>query len=110
MESYVYFLTDDHGHIKIGKSNDIYSRICELQTGNPYKLRLLFSLKMKDETMAFNLEQKLHKLFRKSQLEGEWFEEEEILKFLENDYCEVDGFSFYGRGIILPRYINKKSQ
>ena len=101
MMSYVYFFTDDHGHIKIGKANDVYLRLCELQTGNPYKLRILLSVQMKNETSAYQLEQALHKRFYLDRMEGEWFHEENILQMLSEDVCTVDNFSFRGRGLSL---------
>lgn len=96
--SYVYFLTDDHGHIKIGKTNDMLTRMKELQTGNPYKLRILLTVGMRNEQEAFELEQTLHKEFRKARMEGEWFHAEPIVEFLSQDKIEVKNFTFFGRG------------
>lgn len=40
-EGFCYFITNDHGHIKIGSSKSPKRRLRSLQTGNPRKLRLL---------------------------------------------------------------------
>lgn len=96
--SYVYFITDDHGHIKIGKANDVWFRLKELQTGNPYKLRILLTIGMRSEYEAFDLEQRLHEKFRTSRMEGEWFHEHDIIQFLSDVEVEVDHYRFLGRG------------
>lgn len=101
MSSYVYFFTDDHGHIKIGKANNVYFRLCELQTGNPYKLRILLSVQLPSEEHAYQLEQALHRQFQKDRMEGEWFHDENILELLSDDICLVGNYSFPGRGFHL---------
>lgn len=97
-DSYVYFLTDDHGHVKIGKSNDMTQRLKELQTGNPYKLRILLTIGMNSETEAFMLEEELHRKFAKARLEGEWFKAEPVAEFLAQDVININHFTFCGRG------------
>lgn len=99
MGSYVYFITDDHGHVKIGKANDVAVRMFELQTGNPYKLRILLSIPLPSEKEAFRLEQLLHQKFARERMEGEWFNAESVLKFLSQDTCEIAEYSFLGRGL-----------
>lgn len=85
MTSYVYFITDDHNHIKIGKANNVWERLCELQTGNPYKLRILLTIELPHEDAAFTVEQYLHHKFEKDRMEGEWFQDINILKDLQRD-------------------------
>lgn len=96
MFSYVYFITDSHGHIKIGKADDTYKRLNELQTGNPYKLSILLTVMMTSVNDAFSLEQELHKLFKDYQLEGEWFEEEPVLNVIDTDIVKLNKFQFGG--------------
>lgn len=78
---YVYFIrSGKKGDIKIGKSNNPEKRMAELQTGNPKKLRLIASIHCKSEQEAFSLEKKIHQLFRKRRLHGEWFHKNIHLK------------------------------
>jgi hypothetical protein len=65
----VYVLTDGF-YYKIGVANNVENRILTLQTGNPHKIKEVFSFSIEN---ALNVELKLHKKFSKKQLEGEWF-------------------------------------
>ena len=96
MHSYVYFITDNHGHIKIGKTDDTYKRLKELQTGNPYKLSILLTIMMTSVNDAFSLEQELHQLFKDYRLEGEWFEAEPVFKVIDTDIVKLNKFQFGG--------------
>ena len=76
MRSYVYFVTDGTGSIKIGKANDILSRIPELQTGNPHCLELVRHIECRDESSSQRLEQILHARFEYLRIkthDSEWF-------------------------------------
>lgn len=72
---FVYFIKccDKRGYIKIGTAKNVKDRIATLQTGNPYKLEILAIMKFTDKRKAYNAEQKLHKIFRKYNVSGEWF-------------------------------------
>lgn len=94
--SYVYFITDNHGHIKIGKANDMMARMKELQTGNPYKLSPVLSLWMESEEKAFHLENALHKHLRNFQMEGEWFRAAPVMQLLDQEVVTVGQFKFGG--------------
>ena len=94
--SYVYFITDGHGHIKIGKADDTYQRIKELQTGNPYKLTFLLTVFMNSISDAFELEQKLHAKFAKYRMEGEWFEAGPVLELIDDETVSIGRFTFGG--------------
>jgi hypothetical protein len=65
----VYFVqAGDGGPIKIGLTDDVRARMAQLQTGNPFKLKLLgfFIGSVHDERA-------LHTRFARWRLEGEWF-------------------------------------
>ena len=94
--SYVYFITDGHGHIKIGKADDTYKRIKELQTGNPYKLSFLLTVMLGSVAEAFELEQRLHSKFSRYQLEGEWFEADPVMEFIDVPVVKIGKFNFGG--------------
>ena len=94
--SYVYFITDGNGHIKIGKADDVMERVAELQTGNPYKLSVILNVIMPTKTKAFNLERELHDKFKRFRLEGEWFMEEPVLDLIDTETVEIGDFKFGG--------------
>ncbi len=68
--SVVYFIQmGEGGPIKIGRTaTSVETRIAELQTGNPYKLRAIAAIRA--EIM---LEQQFHSYFDEYRMEGEWF-------------------------------------
>lgn len=96
MFSSVYFITDNHGHIKIGKADNAYNRLKELQVGNPYKLKVLLSIMMNSQNQAYKLETALHKYFKNYKLEGEWFEEAPVLDLINTEIVQIDRFKFGG--------------
>ncbi len=76
----IYFIQqNDNGPIKIGyTNNDIASRLYELQSANPVKLKILGSFPggPKDE-------KEIHKKFKKYKLLGEWFSpDEELIEYI----------------------------
>lgn len=69
----LYILScDDKKYLKIGvcKEENIYTRIKNLQTGNPHKINLEFVEYRPNATKA---EKYLHNCFQDYQTEGEWF-------------------------------------
>jgi hypothetical protein len=74
MKSYVYLILDQQSRaVKIGKSNDINSRMIELQTGNPNELKLIRYIECSTEEQAIYLENTLHIKYKDLQRKGEWF-------------------------------------
>ena len=89
--------------VKIGVATDMEERIKDMQTGNPYPLKILYSLPATTK-MAYRLESQLHLIFENIQLHGEWFAATPaLLGFIENirmgdlrlplswiaSYCEI---------------------
>lgn len=72
---YVYFIKAGSSPpmLKIGKANNPQVRLVELQTGCPFKLELLGTLKCKSPMHSRTVEKQLHRLFRKEKQRGEWF-------------------------------------
>ena len=65
----LYFIQQgSNGPIKIGVSSDPIFRMRQLQTGNPYRLRLLGII---EDPLA--PEDEWHDAFRDDRLVGEWF-------------------------------------
>lgn len=83
-KQYLYIIRAvNTGHVKIGVSTNPFSRLKELQTSNPYTLKI--SLIFDTDEQAFKLEKKLHSFFNKSKMRGEWFDnvtDEEIITFI----------------------------
>jgi hypothetical protein len=86
IENSVYFIQaqSSDGYIKVGRSNDVKSRISALQTSSPYRLKLLFSMPaiLEIETLA-------HKKYAEFNVSGEWFKPAEII--LSDIQCLKDG-------------------
>lgn len=80
VSSYIYAISDGN-NIKIGKSNNPHKRIDSLQTSNSNPLYIVATLNCTSQTQAFRLEKKLHRVFSKHRLKGEWFSiSEELLQ------------------------------
>ena len=94
--SYVYFISDNHGHIKIGKANDVESRLKELQTGNPYKLSTLLIVPVTSDNVAFDMECTIHRHFKNYQMEGEWFRATPVLQVINTDIVTIKNYRFNG--------------
>jgi hypothetical protein len=67
----VYVIGPENGPFKIGISNDVERRLVGLQTGNPNRLTIHFSM---EHPQARDLEARLHAAFARDNLVGEWFE------------------------------------
>jgi len=74
MKSYVYAILDESNDcIKIGKANDVNSRLGDLQVGNPNPLKLVGLIECKSESFAYRVEKSIHENYSKFHIRGEWF-------------------------------------
>ena len=72
---YVYLVGESsEGPTKIGVAHNIPSRIKELQTGNPRKLKCYGARPFLTAEEAFAFEAELHKTFSGRRMIGEWFD------------------------------------
>jgi hypothetical protein len=62
--------TKENGSFKIGRSDNPHFRLTQLQTGNPYKMKLLLIVENKGY-----LEKELHSQLSRFKQKGEWFSE-----------------------------------
>ena len=71
MQNLYIIQSDVTGAIKIGRSKDVQKRLKQLQTGSPYKLKLILELKQQGY-----IEKQLHLLLKekKCKCKGEWFD------------------------------------
>lgn len=76
----VYFITDGN-YIKIGKADDVGQRLIQLQTGNPNKLSILYSM-----IGEYDLEKTIHDFYKDYRVEGEWFNIplDNLSRFIDN--------------------------
>lgn len=76
---FVYFITDGE-FVKIGIAEDVQKRLAGIQTGNPRKVSVLFSIPVKSVKAARVLERQLHNAYSEFAKCGEWFD---ILNFID---------------------------
>lgn len=77
--SYLYFIIAEvaknnfaYNRLKIGASDHPEFRLNELQTGNPYDLKIWYTIKV-PKKIVYELERELHQKFNKFNIRGEWF-------------------------------------
>ena len=78
LNTYVYFMGElgakrTPKSVKIGVATSPEIRLKELQTGNPRELKILITLGPMGSSEAYNIEQLLHRKFRRWHMRGEWF-------------------------------------
>lgn len=78
-QEFVYFISHDHGPIKIGKARDVKKRLSSLQTSCPHRLSVLGIMPSDG-----SLEGKLHRQFSTLRMRGEWFRRDaRLLDFIK---------------------------
>jgi len=74
---YIYFIQafgqKELLRIKIGKATDPEARLRQLQTGSPVKLKMLGTVKCRDDSHARSIEKLAHNIFYRQRKRGEWF-------------------------------------
>lgn len=92
---YVYFIRSlcKKGFIKIGVSNNPELRLNDMQTGNPYELKLEAKVKCNSDNHAYRIEKHLHRQYKRKRVRGEWFREFSINHALReaNEFFHVEG-------------------
>jgi hypothetical protein len=78
---WLYFIGNGTGPIKVGVTRDKPSeRLKGLQTGNPTKLRVIYSLEIDD---VFKWERAFHSALSGAHVQGEWYEREAVLLLID---------------------------
>lgn len=90
---WVYFIQmEDFGPIKIGYATNVSGRLGSLQTGNPYKLKLLYQ-----SCGTQTDEKQLHSMFHNWHIRGEWFHPaEKIFEYIKE--CKEFDLKTWERG------------
>ena len=96
MPSFVYFISDGHGHMKIGKADNTNDRMKELQIGNPFRLHQVLNIMVASPELAYEMEKTLHKYFKNYQMEGEWFRERPVMDVIRQKVVRIGKFCFHG--------------
>ncbi len=87
---FVYIIqSGSEGPYKIGAAINVDKRISDLQVGNPEELTLIAKFDFKDTAKAYHAEYSLHRLYRKSRIRGEWFNNNIKLKWAD-EYFKTD--------------------
>jgi hypothetical protein len=68
----MYFI-ECNGFVKIGRAKNVGQRLAEMQTGNPYEMRVWKIFYDKGY-----LEQQVHKVLQVDKVRGEWFKITEL--------------------------------
>ena len=77
----IYFIENADEHIKIGSTNNLQQRITNLQTGNPFDLKVLYTIDIpEDENLIF--ENHIHSICINYLIGGEWYKKN-VLEFLQ---------------------------
>lgn len=85
------YIIQCHDFVKVGLAIDVEVRLCQLQTGCPYELYLLKSFAT--QSMERD-EQRLHELWKRYEIRGEWFQVPAgELAFVINADCFEDIFA-----------------
>jgi hypothetical protein len=84
----LYIIQQAHtGNIKVGRSNDVHRRLRNLQTGSPYRLRLILHVEHEGKRER-EIHQRMHG--RGTRRGGEWFEEGALSELPEDYYGQLD--------------------
>jgi len=71
--TYVYFIQQGYGSIKIGVSHDVAGRCAQMQTGTSKRLRVIAQFPFHSRSDAFAMERSLHAAYAHLRTNGEWF-------------------------------------
>lgn len=71
--SFVYVIEDAGGMTKVGVSTDPESRLLTLQTANPSRISIHFTLPCINSRLAYKIENKAHSILLDQKANGEWF-------------------------------------
>ena len=87
---YLYLIRcGSRGPIKIGVAKNVENRMADLQIGNPYKLDLLAKIQCGSKAKAYDLENRLHRVYARKRIRGEWFDGN-INLAIANGFLNID--------------------
>lgn len=71
--AFVYFITVDLEHIKIGATRDLGARLREFQTAHHQEVQVLYTIECQSREHALELEATLHSFYSRFRVRNEWF-------------------------------------
>lgn len=71
--NYIYVIGGTDKPYKIGITGNLEQRLKNLQTGNPYELKIHYKEEIPESQVKL-IEQKIHKIIKHKQTHGEWFD------------------------------------
>ena len=74
MTYYVYAIGPSKGPTKIGFTNNLETRLRAIQTGNPEKIQIHYSIEFDTEKEMRIAEKKIHRILSHRRKKGEWFD------------------------------------
>lgn len=80
----VYFIDNQLGFIKIGKTKNVWKRIHEAQTYSPLLVQCVATINCSHIRQAEDIERLLHEEFKAYRKCGEWFELEPIREAIKD--------------------------
>jgi hypothetical protein len=78
MKKVLYFIGCNDYAVKIGFTEDIHKRLKQLQTGNPYELKLLHLI----DDINPQLESFVHEFFESKLIKNEWYDHKVISQII----------------------------
>jgi hypothetical protein len=85
----IYFVKSENDLIKIGITNDLMARACELQRGSPVRINLDGYITVEIEKMQ-SIESDLHNKFDRHRRHGEWFDYVDEIKQYIKTNCNTE--------------------
>lgn len=79
MEKVLYFISCNEYAVKIGFTDDIHKRLKQLQTGNPYELKLLHLI----ADITPQLEGFVHEFFKPVHIKNEWYDYKGVYEIID---------------------------
>lgn len=86
---FIYAISDGE-FVKLGKANNPLIRLANLQTGNPRKLKILFTIRCDN---PFTVEAALHRFYKNCHISGEWFKITNITTLYNNVKYAISAYS-----------------
>lgn len=68
--------------VKVGVTSNLDSRLCQLNTGNPYLMEVKATIGALTKREALKLESRLHAALDEFRLTGEWFKPQARIRFI----------------------------
>lgn len=103
---YVYLIKSSKA-LKIGVSDNPQTRLTGLQTSNPERLELIYTIQCQNRDDALRLESILHRRYQQDLLNGEWFNLDPDAVISDLEFCISVSPLLYREQNSIEEYIEK---